>query len=686
MSGIVLAISWLTSVFWLVDMAMAFNTGFYRNGELRYRRGEIASHYLRGWFLPDMLMLIADWVSIAFTTTGTRSSLLSIVRACRVMKILRVTRMLRFVESVMSRILEFETRFAVQVVVVIFGICIVNHLLCCLWWIIGSSGPCDTGVRWTDVLRSQGEHRSIVSDYAITMQWTIATMTLGATTDVTAKTTLERCYNATLLIVAMLSGSSLVSFVSAQVMQLAALKQDRTRKLQSLRRFLLQEHVAQDLAGEIQRQAQDRLKRQEQIQEADVQALRILSTSLRMELVSATRLPYMVTHPLIRIWAQLDTGAVEYLCQEATRIEYLQSQDDLFMPGQPAHSAYLVIHGRLVYEQQPAWSMVDFLTRTEVLRDAWICEAALWSSWTHVGKVTAKSHSKLVSVTAAGLERVLSIKPIIANITKTYAKNFHHRVIQAIPPNAPWPTDLHVPNTDASDLFSTDIDVALLSLALEQGTAQLSAEDEEALRKELREGRCGLQLSEAGELSRVVMLVALRIARLDGRVLYEVGTWTKDEGVVVSCCLPGTRRFRGELLHEAVRRMLHESLAPLSERLQLEECECAAEQAPCTTHGLGTTYLEAVQRASYEGDEEEEGELFIARPPPGRCAGRPQLGGGVPLAEVYALPSRRGAGLRYYAWLATEEGERLGAPEASAALQAWLAALAPPREEEDFQM
>lgn len=666
LSGYLLITSWLTGIIWVIDILLCLNTGFYRNGELQARRSAIICNYLKGWLVPDTAMLLADWVTIALTTAGEDSGYVRIALACRAVKLLRIMRIFRFLYRATTRMLEFRARFAIQVITCGFVLFISNHFLCCIWWTIGVMGPTENGIHWVEFLDAYGLRGSMTNEYIVAMQWTVATMTLGATTEVTPKTNLERLYNITLLVMAMISGSSLVSFISAQVVQIATLQQDQTRKLHNLRRFLLQEHVAEKLAGEIQRQAVDRLGRQVPIDEADVDVLRMLSTSLRLELIVATRMCHVKKHPLLRIWGQIDASSIESLCQRGTSIAHLQPEDDLFMPTQVAHSAFNLIHGRLKYVQKPAWSMVDMAMTTDVVPDIWICEVALFLAWSHVGKMTAVSHSRLVTVNASGLEEVISMKPIVAHVTKTYARNFHQRVTQAIPPYAPWPTDVHVPHADASDLLSADVNIGLLSLAVQNGSACLSEEQEEKLRKELSEGRCSLHTTESGDLLRVVAVVALALRRPESsQCLYQLGTWTKLKGAAAEFKLPGTKRRMGELPHVAVQRLLEQDLAQLKEHVVLEDSEHSVERTSSPRYGIDTTYLRVVQGAVYEGSDSGD---FIM--PLNRGTSDLELP-----AQVYALPNNRGDKVIYYAWLSAESFEQLKALEGSAGVQTWVESL-----------
>ena len=49
-------LQWITTIFWVFDVPATFFTATYVNDILCFRLPDIASAYLRGWFLFDMFM------------------------------------------------------------------------------------------------------------------------------------------------------------------------------------------------------------------------------------------------------------------------------------------------------------------------------------------------------------------------------------------------------------------------------------------------------------------------------------------------------------------------------------------------------------------------------------------------------------------------------------------------------
>merc|ERR1719284_2224495 len=76
----------------------------------------------------------------------------------------------------------------------------------------------------------------------------------------------------------------------------------------------------------------------------------------------------------------------------------LQQGDDLFQPGDECSRAFFFSHGHLHYSQDPDTSVVAIVTGQRVKESSWLCEAALWMQWIHVGRAQAIEHCRLLTL------------------------------------------------------------------------------------------------------------------------------------------------------------------------------------------------------------------------------------------------------------------------------------------------
>merc|ERR1719433_776328 len=178
-----------------------------------------------------------------------------------------------------------------------------------------------------------------------------------------------------------------------------------------------------------------------------------------MKLMYETRLPILLAHPLFELWAAMDADAILEFCTQAVTEKFHLPGDELFYPGRECEAAFVVMLGRLKYEQSPDTSRAMVLTRTNIpqtneSKDRWVCEAALWSHWVHVGTLIANTACQVMVINSEEMWRILDNYHDIGAATRGYCINFCHRLVAACPPHAVFPTDLCIqPHLDRGELL-----------------------------------------------------------------------------------------------------------------------------------------------------------------------------------------------------------------------------------------
>merc|ERR1712147_455597 len=81
------------TVFWTIDIAMSFLTGFHIGGIVEMRLGKIARNYGKRWFPFDFLVISLDWLMM-FMNSGV-ADLVGIMRISKVLRMIRIFRLFR---------------------------------------------------------------------------------------------------------------------------------------------------------------------------------------------------------------------------------------------------------------------------------------------------------------------------------------------------------------------------------------------------------------------------------------------------------------------------------------------------------------------------------------------------------------------------------------------------------------
>jgi len=331
---------------------------------------------------------------------------------------------------------------------------------------------------------------------------------------------------------------------------------------------------------------------EKRLHEQDVVALEMLGSSLRWELSFTIRNRHLVKHPLFNLWSTMDVQAFEQLCSAAVGFAFHRCSDDIVSPGQVAIAAYHLISGDMKYIQEPSSSFVEEEIVLSVPIEAWISFVALWMHWTHVGRLAAVGPCALVTIDVASFAEVVDAHPTIGGVAKTYARNYHMRVITAEPPYLHWPNDLIVEHAELADLLYADYGVHLLDKA---HLPDMSEHQLQTLEGELRSQKCTLQETVDGQLERVVFVCALRITDENKCVLARLGSYSPTKGPKLSLELPGKKRPTNLHPKVVMEEILGEQLEPIRECITMQLRAREVKEHFSEDCGMQTRYLRTVQ-------------------------------------------------------------------------------------------
>merc|ERR1719343_1767956 len=99
-----------------------------------------------------------------------------------------------------------------------------------------------------------------------------------------------------------LFGSLLIASLSAAIVDYQMMQKDKNQKLRALRQYLLERQVEGSLATPVQKQALERLARQDRLQWKEVALLEMISARLRHRLHFSVLKAHLIRHPLLRLW------------------------------------------------------------------------------------------------------------------------------------------------------------------------------------------------------------------------------------------------------------------------------------------------------------------------------------------------------------------------------------------------
>lgn len=419
---------WVTLIFWTGDIILSFSTGYYSDGEAVMKPVKIARNYISTWFLPDVLIVALDWMTVLADTDRSGTGLLRVVKAFRGIRVVRSFRLLRLakamkvLEEIQDRISADWLQIGLSVIKLSVLLLLCCHMIACIWWGLGKSHP-EGEISWIEYHGFEDE--DLGYKYLSSLHWTLTQFT-PAGMEVYPHNSVERGFSVVVLLFALLFFSSFLSSITSAMTRLRQLNALTTQQFSLLRRFLKQCQVSPELSSRIKRFLEHRVKAQKsRIQEQDVQILVLLSTPLFQELREQRYKPIVCKHPFFDRYCSIEAYAMRQACNSAINMMALSEGDMLFNAGDKCEQMIFVVDGQLLYHwednQAEYFSSTPARERTspqpQYLDEGdWCGEACLWvKNWVYVGHMRASAISNLLVIDP---EKFVSV-------TLKYAKFMH---------------------------------------------------------------------------------------------------------------------------------------------------------------------------------------------------------------------------------------------------------------------
>ncbi|CAK0897221.1 unnamed protein product [Prorocentrum cordatum] len=689
--GLIMQLSVVSVVFWTLDLAFRFRTGFWHQGRLEMRPRAIAHQYLRSAFAIDLSLVLLDLIAIALSyLADNQPGEMDVFRLWRIGKITRVMRCMSFLRlrsvadimervSQRSKILQATSMVIYDVVRIVFMILWLNHVIACMWVGIGKNASSDTGLSWLDLPLGGPEYEPYRSAgdpylYSTAFHWALTQMTPGSMQVFPVNFT-ERVFNSVGLVFGVLVFSTLISSISSSVTQFKIGIASNTHQMDKLNRFLRKVDVNPSLAIQVRKQVRDKMKYQKPLVSKDVEALDLLPLSMQVSLQMELCRGHLELHP--------------YFCF-VMAVDVLTAEEYAFGGRRPRKTIRFLGNTPIEVARQPTAREPQLSELVE--QGQWLAEAALWCDWRHAGtaEVGTAPSCEVLRVEADSLVRFMMVrKGAVGQSSWAYARSFHALLTEAA--NSPMhnrssrPSDLRLPFYTEEVISNLPAgarafvgNVALCELKASLGSVQswVASLSEgwpniERLREDLEGGNSSLVLSRGNKfgVQRVVTMVALHLCREDGRVLVALRRPNaSQEGAEAK--LPGLTQADGEYPEQCYQRLLDNYVGAMAPGIVLDGVERQYEETMEEDLGVSTRCIKIVFNARWEPPPavmervlSRRGSMDATGPLPTRDS----QGDLLQTDEVFRLP-----GGAMVAWFTPEELQRISGADGTTALGQWL--------------
>ncbi|KAG1661761.1 Potassium voltage-gated channel subfamily H member 7 [Nymphon striatum] len=219
----IVVIDLLVDVMFIIDILINFRTTYVNgNDEVVSHPGKVAVHYLRGWFLIDLVAAIPfDLLLVGSNeTTDETTTLIGLLKTARLLRLVRVAR----------KIDRYSEYGAAVLLLLVAAFALMAHWLACIWYAIGNAERpyLNPKIGWLDHL-ANATHQlyndsnggpSTKAKYVTALYFTFSSLTSVGFGNVSPTTNTEKIFSICVMLIGSLMYASIFGNVSAIIQRL----------------------------------------------------------------------------------------------------------------------------------------------------------------------------------------------------------------------------------------------------------------------------------------------------------------------------------------------------------------------------------------------------------------------------------------------------------------------------------
>lgn len=271
--------------YFIADILLSFQTGYYSKGGVIMDRKLIARKYLKRWFLIDLISTFPyEWVlPDSESADYDENRFVNVLRVLRVLKVLRVVR----VSSILSRAEIFELTGVLNYIISLLKlsglILIIAHWIACSWHLMGVMQTDTHPETWLTRAGIQDESWEI--QYIFSIYWAVTTMITVGYGDITPVTSNEKMMATCVMIVASGVFAFTMNSINNLLQQMNQGKSYYQDIMLSLSSYMRHKHMSKELKGKIRNYITYTLKYHDARRKGETLVMSLLSDQLKNEMI-----------------------------------------------------------------------------------------------------------------------------------------------------------------------------------------------------------------------------------------------------------------------------------------------------------------------------------------------------------------------------------------------------------------
>jgi len=440
--------AWTTAMYWTLDVGASSITMVYVEGVLQTTLRSVMKHYSRTWLAFDMCLVFSSWLGIIVKDNELFASM-GFLRGFRVLRFVRLLRLAKF--DRLFKQLQAHTNS--NLVLLLTGIMkrlamlvVVNHVIGCFWYGIGLLSEDEGWASSPDM-----KDRSLLYCYLTSVHWAIAQF--HGDQDTFPVTEYERIFAVIVRFFALSCFSLFVSSITELMMQLHALRREKTKKIQALQGFLQENDISLRLSMKVRKYLEEQVEVHRR-KEHEAELIGLLTPALLADIREEVRVPILSVHPFFSNLRDHKPRAIRRVCHEAMCDISAKKGENVFCRGDACTRMIFVLRMRLRYRQRNTCeelSTNNFQSEKDAGEDGagvdgaekdgaekvdmdvgdqlvasgqWVSEAALWTPWENRGDLTVITEGRLLALSTTEFVEVVSQFTAVLLEVSRYAKRF----------------------------------------------------------------------------------------------------------------------------------------------------------------------------------------------------------------------------------------------------------------------
>ncbi|CAG9314472.1 unnamed protein product [Blepharisma stoltei] len=274
-------------VFFLTDIAINFNTGFYKGGAVITKRIEIARNYLRFWFWFDLIATIPleDLFEAFRISNSSATHAAQIIN--KLLRLIRISKLKQIIIGIEDYIASHTLAILLVFLRLVVSAYMVAHWAACVWYYIASNDAETNPDTWLN--NTYMEKDDLTEIYITALYWAFTTMTTVGYGDVYPITQNEIIVACAAMAVACALFGYTVGSIGALVSKSNAESDEYRDKVLAINAYMKNKEIPGDLRFRVRRYLDYIWENKKHSIMGEIEILGLLSEPLKEEVYVHTR-------------------------------------------------------------------------------------------------------------------------------------------------------------------------------------------------------------------------------------------------------------------------------------------------------------------------------------------------------------------------------------------------------------